>query len=291
MTERPDDEALLGQFADWLRATRAESSGLAPGEAELDAADLPEVGLGRLIEEFTALRHELKLQTRSTRGLQEETEAVLPELRRAIEQFRGVEPKEAQAAWTAGRPLAEALADLDEALERGRAEIERTRRRVIADAEDAAERELAALHARQRWPWRVVVRSYHERVLAVVREQVLGPRRAAFDALVEGYGLIQSRLRRALKAERVERIDCLGRPADPSLMTVVEVVEAPGVPPGQVVEELRPGYTWQGRVLRFAEVRAARRPAGPIEEPRVTELEPAAPAGREVNSGQTARED
>ena len=39
-------------------------------------------------------------------------------------------------------------------------------------------------------------------------------------------------------------------------MTVVEVVRDPSRRPGTVVEEVRPGYCWDGRVLRFAEVKA-----------------------------------
>ena len=58
-------------------------------------------------------------------------------MRQAIEQFRSVEPKEAQAAWAAGKPIAEALGDLDEALARGRRAIEKdqpTARRGVAQA-------------------------------------------------------------------------------------------------------------------------------------------------------------
>ncbi len=50
-------------------------------------------------------------------------------------------------------------------------------------------------------------------------------------------------------------------------MTVVEVVEiadAAGHAPGTVIEELRPGYRWNGRVVRFAEVRAVRERTGTI---------------------------
>jgi GrpE protein len=44
---------------------------------------------------------------------------------------------------------------------------------------------------------------------------------------------------------------------------VVELADAPDQPPHTVVEELRRGYTWRGRVLRLAEVRATRgRPDG-----------------------------
>src|SRR5262245_34402378 len=120
-----DDEALLAQFRIWLRETHSPGVGApsVPADSavfaarEQDESDV--VGLFRLVEEFTALRHELKLQTKSSRGLQEQVEGTLPALRQAIEQFRSVAPREAQAVWAAGKPLVEALADLDEALERG----------------------------------------------------------------------------------------------------------------------------------------------------------------------------
>jgi molecular chaperone GrpE len=64
-----------------------------------------------------------------------------------------------------------------------------------------------------------------------------------------------------MNAEQLRRIDCAGLPVDPQLMTVVEVVDDPGTLPGHVVEEVRRGYTWRDRLLRYAEVRAARAPA------------------------------
>jgi len=36
MIGRPDDEALLGRFAEWLREARAESDGLASGAGDGD---------------------------------------------------------------------------------------------------------------------------------------------------------------------------------------------------------------------------------------------------------------
>ena len=106
------------------RSTRASSS-RAPAWKQEPPRDF---GVIDLVEEFTALRHEVKLQTKSGRGLIEQTETTVSALRQAIEQFRSVEPKEAQAVWAAGKALAEALADLDEALDRGRREIDRARR-------------------------------------------------------------------------------------------------------------------------------------------------------------------
>lgn len=260
MTAPLDEETLLSRFRQWLQEARADAE--APGREPpaLDAED-HEVGLYRLVEEFTALRHELKLQTKSSRGLQEQTEALVPALRQAIEQFRAVEPRAAQAAWTASKPLAEALADLDEALDRGRVEIEKARRRLVEEPAGEVVAALDVLFARQSWLRRPWVRSYHEQAREIVLRQRPEAHRPLFDALLEGYGLIQARLRRAMGAERLQRIDCVGHPVDPELMTVVEVVDDPERPPGQVVEEVRRGYTWQGRVLRYAEVRASRFPA------------------------------
>lgn len=45
---------------------------------------------------------------------------------------------------------------------------------------------------------------------------------------------------------------------DPERMEVVEVVIDSGKPAGEVIEEVRRGYFWRGRVFRFAQVRVAK---------------------------------
>ena len=270
MTDPPDDEALLARFRQWLRDARADAEELDPDQEPAPEPGGPEVGLYRLIEEFTALRHEVKLQTKGSRGLQEQAEALLPALRQAIEQFRAVGPKEEQAAQSAGRPLAEALADLDEALDRGRAEVLKARPRLAAEPAGTLGADLDALYARQPWFRRPWLRAYHEQVRDLVDLREAEPRPGLAGALLEGYELTRARLGRALEAAQIRRIDCVGQPVDPERMAVVELVDAPDRPPGHVVDELRRGYTWRGRVLRFAEVRAARAPA---IEPRAQEKE------------------
>ncbi len=87
MTEENNDEQFLEEFRRWLQETRQEAAranlgdGVPPGQptGDLnsdsqppyranDSAPVkhqePQVGLYRLVEEFTALRQELKLQTR-----------------------------------------------------------------------------------------------------------------------------------------------------------------------------------------------------------------------------------
>jgi molecular chaperone GrpE len=258
MIDPQEVEGILDRFREWLSAARIEGGrldrlGVGPG-SEGDEPQA-EVGIIDLVEEFTALRHELKLQTKSGRGLLEQTETLLAALRQAIEQFRSVESREGQAAWAAGKPLAEALADLDEALDRGRREIEKARYRIAEESIAALVANLDDRFRRQSWIRRLQVWGYHQQILEVVRDAGQ-TRRELFDSLLEGYGLIQNRLHRVMKAERVDRIPCEGHPVDPERMTVIEVVEDPSLAPGTVVKELRSGYTWKGRVLRYAEVQA-----------------------------------
>ncbi len=252
--------------------------------AELDA----QVSLHEVIEGFTALRHELKLQTKSTRGLDETAResigsmekatanmfqagtameqmtaalrTAMSTLEAASDQFRGVRAREAEVARQAARPAVEALAELDEALHRGAAVIESARRQIVIDSAAALRGELEEGFRLLPWWRRWLVRGWHRRAADLLVRRAESDHRRILDALCEGYELILDRLQRALTGQRLERIACLGRPADPHTMTVLEAVEDEGQPPGTVIEEVRPGYLWQGEVLRFAEVRATRRP-------------------------------
>ena len=81
--------------------------------------------------------------------------------------------------------------------------------------------------------------------------------RPVLTALLEGTAMARERLDDALRRLDVHEIACHGEPFDPTLMRAVEVVEAAAAPPGTVIEVFRPGYTSNGRVLRFAEVKVA----------------------------------
>ncbi len=113
MNNRVDVEDIIERFREWLDSARAEAANeenLEPGPN--DFRETPrEFGIIDLVEEFTALRHEVKLQTKSGRGLSDQTETTLQALKRAIEELRSVVPKDAEAVWTAGKALAEGLAE------------------------------------------------------------------------------------------------------------------------------------------------------------------------------------
>jgi len=257
-----ENEELINRFRQWLGRTEAEVQALdADAEGPFRDADddVPDVGLVQLIEAFTALRQELKLQTKSTRGLDEAVQRALAGLDQASEHLRTVETRQAQAAEDLARPLVEALIELDEAVERGLRAAETARQQVVEDAvrrfEHASQQRLQNMSAWQRFK----ARAWSGQAAELFREQVADLHRRIMLPLVEGYRLIYERLERTLTELDIRRIACTGRPVDPTRMTVVELVESAEAEPETVVDQVRPGYEWHGRLIRYAEVRAARR--------------------------------
>ena len=259
MNQGDTDEQILGQFRTWLEQTRREAAQAEDSETAGSTPE-PHVGLDRLVEEFTALRHEVKLQTRSSRTLEERLEASLKLLGEAAETFRTAPVKTATAVDKADKSLAAALAELDEALDRGRDQWEKIAPRLIGPTSSPLLTELRERHAKQWWWQRLQTHAYHGQVCTMVHEreeQARTEREALLGALLSGFAMIQQRLARNMTSAEVNRIPTVGRLVDPDQMIVIEVVDAEG-PAGQVVEELRRGYTWRGQVLRPAEVRAIR---------------------------------
>src|SRR5262249_54753950 len=82
--------------------------------------------------------------------------------------------------------------------------------------------------------------------------QAAGRVRRSFDSILTGYTMSLQRLERALAQSGLEPIRCLGEPFDPELMEVVEVAADSDRPAHEVVEEVRRGYLWRGRVFRYA---------------------------------------
>jgi molecular chaperone GrpE (heat shock protein) len=103
-------------------------------------------------------------------------------------------------------------------------------------------------------------RPWHEATFKLTTGHALDTFRTIIDSLLEGYDLIEQRLRRTMQEQSIVRMQCLGEQADPNRMTVVEVVSDLSRQAGTVVEEVRPGYCWRGGVLRFAEVKAVGEP-------------------------------
>ena len=66
---------------------------------------------------------------------------------------------------------------------------------------------------------------------------------------LEGIGMVRRRLLTALESEGLEEIPSIGQPFDPDLHEAVDKVQGSG-DRDTIVEEVRKGYTFKGKVLR-----------------------------------------
>ncbi len=215
---------VLADFEAWLGdAARA-------GDAPPPAAPFDVAGV---LGQFVALRQEVNLQTRAVRAQQEQAAAALD----AVARQRGPDPADA------ARPLLLALVEAHDALALAGREVARQREAVLAELEATPP------------PPGFWARLFGA---APPRPPEAGKLRGVLDGLVKGYEMGLARLERALARHGVEPVEAVGRPFDPERMEALEPVDAPGRPRGEVAEEVRRGWAWQGRVLRFAQVRVAR---------------------------------
>ena len=87
--------------------------------------------------------------------------------------------------------------------------------------------------------------------------------KAEDKGLLEGVKMVQKNLTSALEAEGLKTIKAVGMPFDPSTHEAVDKVQGKDNSEDMVIEELRKGYTFKGKVLRPSAVKvemAARQP-------------------------------
>lgn len=275
-------EALLADFRAWLlQAVTADGAPPAPAVPETEPPDLH-----TLLGQFLALRHEVNLQTRAVRVQQEHSAESLKQLGQALDALHQVQEADRQAEAAEEdeqfRPLLKTLVDLADALGLARRELQRSRQAVETTLDQLAEQVEAAASApppspppspieppRGLWPRWLGVRSSRPEApeaprsegLLAAADQVYETSertRELLEAIISGYTMSLQRVDRALRQHDLEPIPCVGQPFDPERMEVVEAVGDSGRPAGEVLEEVRPGYLWRGRVFRFALVRVAR---------------------------------
>ena len=75
---------------------------------------------------------------------------------------------------------------------------------------------------------------------------------------IKGLLQIKNQLEDFLKKQGVEEIESVGKKFDINLHEAVEELEVNGKEPGVVLEEVKKGYTMQGRVIRIAKVKVSK---------------------------------
>jgi molecular chaperone GrpE len=89
------------------------------------------------------------------------------------------------------------------------------------------------------------------------------PQNTTIESLKAGVTMIQQQFRAALRDTGLEELDATGAAFDPNLHEAVSQAESATVPEGHVLQQLRPGYRLNQRLLRPASVIVAKTPAPP----------------------------
>jgi molecular chaperone GrpE len=238
-------DRILADFRSWL----AEAA-----DPVATASEPPPVDLLTLVAQFTALRHEVNLQTKAARSSLEQTGEALARLGEVVESLEEQPPDDDEL-----KPLLKAVVDVYDNL--GIALRQAARQR---EALDKALGELAVAPVRPQ-PAGFWDRLFGAKATSPTpddRQQRAAEAatliRSSLDALIAGYKMSLARVDRALAQFEVETIPAEGQTFDPELMEAVEVAGDSGLPAGGVIEELRRGYLWRGAVFRFAQVKVAR---------------------------------
>jgi molecular chaperone GrpE len=259
-------ERVLTDFRAWL----AEVAAVPP---PADAP--PAVDLHTLVSQFTALRHEINLQTKAARTSIEQSGEAITELRGALEELRERPVEEDELT-----PLLKAIVDVYDNLALALRQVTKQREAIEQPVSALAEgatlpESLAKVIASLRpakapslWSRLFSAPAIQSAELDALFESVQRRRerteeaakliRSSFDGLIAGYSMSLARVDRVLEQFNLEPIATVGETFDPELMEVVEVVGDIGKPTGEVLEEVRRGY-WRGEVVfRYAQVKVAR---------------------------------
>ena len=263
-------EAALGEFRVWLTQLAAASP---------DPVDLPRetVDLHTLVAQFTALRQEVNLQTRAVRTQQEQSAEVLKQygdamtaLEEAAEQVADAQRSEAEAAI---KPLLKSLIEVADTQALAAKEVHRVLASVTETLEQAKNADTGAKTTPPRLP--LLARLFGAGHVLARQQEVIGRLesrlksddlsndaaeriRGRIEAAASGLAMGLQRIERAMRQHGLEPIPAAGRPFDPEQMEVIDIVAESGRPAGEVIEELRRGYLWNGTVFRFAQVRVAK---------------------------------
>lgn len=186
----------------------------------------PHTDLYSLFTELVTLKNEVRLESRQIKTALDEFRAVFETLQTSQNQL-GTELDRARSALpeqrrTALKPILLELLDLHDRLEAGL--------RVLQD--------------------------YRPSLLGRLCRQ----EQALLQAMTQGQEISLRRLEQILGTQQVTALNAHGQLLDPHTMRVTELERRSDLVNGIVTEELRKGYTWQGDLLRLAEVKVNRQP-------------------------------
>jgi molecular chaperone GrpE len=254
-------ETILADFRAWL--LQAKDIPAAPTADTLDVAII--------VQQFTALRHEVNLQTKASRAQLEQNAQALAALQESLDSD-SQQPTNDELL----RPLLKTLIDAHDALSLAQREVQRLLDNAPNDPApapvhvDPPPAFKLKLPTWTRWfgldtsidaqlaPLRAWADAQQRTNSSSPVDESAHRYRQSLEALLVGYAMSMQRIERALEQQGLEAIPCVGEPFDPETMEVAEVVREEGRTSTEVLQEVRRGYRWRGKVFRFAQVRVAK---------------------------------
>ncbi len=237
----------------------AENPAYTTNAGQADAADT-QFGLVDVIEAFTAMRHEWRMQTRETRDLAQligDASARIDRCQAELQSRQDARGELVQNELV--RQLVDAVIDIDVHLSRAiQAAITYeaiSQNSAVGELRSTIDAWFGGLNQFTRW----LCGRLHERLLSVLDDvDAKSQSHANHHRTHEGLELVLSRLRRLMHDQQIERVETMGKPFCAQTMQAIDVVDGNLQDCAQVVDQLSPAYYWQGRLIRYAEVRVAR---------------------------------
>ena len=161
--------------------------------------------------------------------------------------------EERKVQYLEGDALVEEEKELELAEQKGdflreKADLENFRKRLIKDKEDAVQ------FANQRLLKELV--QINDNL-----NRALDASNTSLESFKEGIEMIQKQFTTFLKNQKVEPIEAMGKPFDPSLHEVMTQQESADHDENTVIQEYSKGYTLNGRLLHSAKVVISKKPA------------------------------
>jgi molecular chaperone GrpE len=245
-------ESILADFRTWLAEAK-----------QIPAAEpTPDLAVATIVQHFIALRQEVNLQTKSSRAQLEQNAQTIAMLQQALEALPNEQPSDNNPQDELLRPLLKTLIDAHDALSLAEREV----RRLLENPPAPPPVSATAIEIRLPfWArWLGLSASIEEQIAPLRAAKPTGADeyaerfRQILDALLVGYRMSLQRIERAFEQQGLEAIPCVGQPFDPESMEVAEVVREEGRTSTEVLQEIRRGYWWRGRLFRYAQVRVAK---------------------------------
>ena len=244
MNERTIYQVETSQTSSTVSHDRQTEIALEPSFERLGAADI--------VEAFTILRHEIKLQVRGGRELQQSLQEGLQRLEQRI----AMPPTVAESV-PENRKMAEAIAEIEESLHRAIESI--VQLPAMAPSENNILHRYDQMVSRAPWIAKTFAGKWLEDLRAGLAQSISAAKQTepTQDATYRGLDLLLARVHRLMKQCEIERVNVLHQPFDSETMNAIGLIVDPSVPSTHVAQQLRPLYRWRNNTLRCAEVRIA----------------------------------